>query len=257
MPADDDEARTGLVDLAVLGNYRLVNLAGAAPLSGIVAGDTRLALAAFCDRHHIAGDDEDRATPGPFLLAVADADGASDNLADLAWAAVGHEREHHGGDAPHRRWETGPDLDRLYANTRTLWAGVDDLARALGVTWVAGDPQATLRAAAHRIGQVAAAVEVIRLTLPPNPGPAGKAILHAVDELTGPPEVPPPAPPRVGRCDAVCPRGQAVEIAERAGVVRVDADWRCYLAPHTVYNNQHTVRPTPRGRLYYFTEDGE
>lgn len=254
--SSDDEARRGLVDLAVLARYRLVNLTAAVAGGNVVPCDPRragqLVLAAWCDRPHNDG----HTGGGPYLIAVCD---NADNLAELAWAATSHEADLHDGDGPYLRWEVGADLERLYSRTATLWHGVETLAQALGIGWSTDDPEAVFRAAADRLALVSTTVARLISTTVARPalsaGPDGDAILAALEELTGPPADTDPARPMVGRCQVMCPREQAIAIAERAGVVRVDVDWRCYLAPHTVRAGQHTVRPTTHGHLYTFTED--
>lgn len=240
-----DEARTGLVPLDVLANYRLVNLVDAEALAELAAGSP-LALAAFCDRPHgfLGGD------AGPYLLTVAATGGVTDNLAELAWAAVDHEADLHGGaDLPYRRWEVGADLDRLYANTRTLFAGVEQLACALNIDWTTQDPAAVFRATAFRLGQYAGVVAACRAGLaetPPTPD-----WHRAMDALNGLAGLLTPAPPvEAPRCTVVATREQADTIAKRAGVPRVDADWRCYLAPHS--GGWHKVLPDQRGSTFPF-----
>lgn len=244
----DDESRQGVVDLAVLGNYRLVNLAGTGLKSG-VEGINHLLLAALCDRKH--------AEDGPFLVTVGHGDGVSDNLAELAWAATDHEAEHHDGDRPYLRYEVGEDLERLYRNTSTLWHHVDLLAHVLRLEWDTADPGRVLRAAAYRLGLVGPAVEKIRANAPhaEHAPPAYAAILDAVAPFN---EVRIPDEPGVlvwpQRCPVLCPRDQAEAVAMIAGVHRIDGDWQCYLAPHT--GDRHTVRPTLTGHLYHFTAPG-
>lgn len=254
MPDDNtiDEARTGMVPLEVLANYRLVNLVDAEALAELAAGSP-LALAAFCDRPHgfLGGD------AGPYLLTVAAKGGVTDNLAELAWAAVDHEAELHGGaDLPYQRWEVGADLDRLYANTRTLFAGVEMVASALNIGWTTQDPDAVFRAAARRLGQYATVVAACRAGLAETPPtPDWHRAMDALNGLAGLLTPAPPVEPPGARCTVVCPREQAEAIAKRAGVERVDVDWRCYLAPHS--GDQHRVLPDQHGSTFPFTAPEE
>lgn len=254
----DDEARTGLVDLAVLGNYRLMTFSDLADIP-TEPRPGRAALAAVCERLHASTDGDGTEEVCPYVLTVGLGVTVTDNLADLAWVAACHEHEHHGGAEPYRRWEVGADLDRLYANTSTLWAGVDLLASNLGISGATLDAASVMRAAAYRLGHTKHLMAAVAQALDEAPDtPATRAARDALAPLQSvlaplPPAEDPETAPGY-RCEVICPREQAEQIAKTAGVHRVDVDWRCFLAPHS--GEQHTVLPDKYGRFYHFTTTG-
>ncbi len=92
----DHEVRAGLVDLATLAHYEMVDTA----VRGAPA-----ALAARCARPH---DTDHAGFTGACLLVVPTPQGGdSDNLADLAWVADGHDGDYHAGDPPPAGARTG------------------------------------------------------------------------------------------------------------------------------------------------------